>query len=260
MSITSTIIGYTAWVIFAAAELEPSEDFQSFLDQRDAVKTLTARFHQETIAPDELIESEGSLVYINPKRILFRYDKPLITYMIDAERNYEYDEENEQLVVYDLDGGPEAEAFFLGFENNRAKVLEAYSISSEASDNPKEFLPTVVLTPKTDDPEELFFERVYMKIKLNNSMPSQIIIINDEENKVIFYLDEYEINTPLQDDRKQLHIAEGTEIIINDEYVGQADVGGKTYPEPKPDLAEIKSNDQDSDLIESETLDKVSNP
>jgi len=260
MSSIATVIGYAACMLFPLAQVDSSEGFQTFLDQRNAVDTLTARFHQETISPGELIESDGSLVYVNPKRILFRYDDPPISYMIDAKRNYEFDEEMEQLLVYDLEGGPEAEAFFLGFENNKTKVLEAYNISFEPSEDPTLYAPTVVLTPKTEDPEEMLFERVYMKMNLKNSMPSQIIIINDEENKVVFNIDQFQINKPIAPDVGQLSIPEGTEIIINDESVGQAGEGGKTYPESESNANGDTQFTSGSELVDSEPLEKVSKP
>ena len=260
MSSTMTIIGYTTWMVFTVAELELPKEFQSVLEQRDTIEFLSARFKQESIAPEELIESEGSLVYINPKRILFRYDDPPITYMIDAERSYEYDEEMEQLLVYDLEGGPEAEAFFLGFENNTSRVMEAYSISVVALDDPEKHAFTVVLTPKTDDEDEMLFQKAYLNIEKGSSIPNEIIIINDEENRVVFHLDQFKVNIPLPSELIQLKVPEGTEIIINDESVGQAGADGRTYPEPKPDRGEDTITTNGSALVRSESLEKVSNP
>jgi outer membrane lipoprotein-sorting protein len=260
MSTFATLIGYAAWISLTVAELELPEQFQSVLERRDSIETLTARFHQETIAPEELIESDGSLVYINPKRILFRYDDPPLTYMIDAKRSYEYDEEMEQLLVYDLDGGPEAEAFFLGFENNTSKVMEAYAITIEPATDSTKHVFTVVLTPKEQDEENLIFERVYLNIDRDHFMPSQITIINDEENKVVFHIDEFEINTSLDPKLPRLSVPEGTDIIINDESVGQAGPEGQSYPEPES-VSTAGSNAVDrSSLVQSESLEKASNP
>ena len=53
--------------------------------------------------------------------------------------------------------------------------------------------------------------------------------MNDDENHTIFYLDDFQINTALSEAVTRLHIAAGTDIIINDEYVGAAGDDGDRF-------------------------------
>ena len=167
------IVGVAAWIFVTGPIEDAPDEFDRVWDQRDTIDSLSATFRQETVGPDEVIESSGSIVYVNPKRILFRYDDPPVTYLIDAKRSYEYDEELEQVLIYDLDGGPEAEAFFLGFENNRERVLEAYDLGARPAEDPERFLFTLILTPKEKDEEQTLFERVFLNISKDHSLPTE---------------------------------------------------------------------------------------
>jgi len=223
------------WIGAAAAQTPSAGEFLTdFAKQRDAVSTLRADFVQTTTNTDETDVARGTIVYTRPKRLIFRYEDPTIAYMIDGLRVYEYDPDAAQIQIFDLEDRPESEAFYLGFESNVARLQEAYEITVVPPDNPDthaiavEFRPR----PREDSEDEPYFQRVRLQLRKNDLLPTDILIVNDEESSTSFSISDFKINETLPEDLSHVRVAEGTAIIENDEYAGDAPAGGTLYPPP----------------------------
>jgi outer membrane lipoprotein-sorting protein len=209
----------------------PAEFFDEFSARRDATTSLQARFVQTTTSPDEVVVSEGTLVYTKPKRLIFRYSDPPLVYMIDGLRVYEFDPDIEQVQIYDLEDRPESEAFYLGFETDALRLQEAYNVRVLPPDDPARHALAVEFTPKPrDDGEEPFFRSVLIQLVKGDLLPSTILIVNDEESSTSFTIAEYSLNAELPESTTHVTVPEGTTIVDNGEYVGEAPTGGAQFP------------------------------
>ena len=134
----------TTWMLMAGIALaslgqQPVPDAQEVLrllsEGREQLTTLEADFKQVTMTDDEDIKSTGTITYVKPKRIIFRYAEPPIEYMIDKNHAYEFDAELEQILIFNIEGRPEAEAFFLGLESNTELLQKSYTIRALPPEN-----------------------------------------------------------------------------------------------------------------------------
>ncbi len=229
-----------AWVLVLASFIgqtgvgEVSPQLETFARQRDEIRTLQAQFTQETITPDETIESSGTVVYVNPKRIIFRYDDLNLEYMIDARNAYEYDAELEQVLIYDIAGRPEAAAFFMGFENNADELQKAYHVRVLPARDTKTHAFALELIPRaamdSDDPP--LFERVLLQISRDDYLPTEIDITNDADSSVTFHVQNFMLNQTLPQEVSSLFVPAGTDVVINDDIADPVEDGGRYYPRP----------------------------
>jgi len=217
--------------------------FEGFAKNRDAIQTLQAHFTQETITPDETLTTTGTIVYTNPKRLVFRYDDPALVYIIEGNRFYDYDPEIEQLQIFNIEDRPEAEAFFLGLSKDTDRLQEAYTIQLLPPVDPKRAGASLQLLPRQKEGEEPLFERIILQLDPEHFLPSQIHIVSDEESEVLYVLDAFTINEPLSLENTHIFLLEGTDIIRDDEFVETVGPGGKYMPEasPEPDDASIET-------------------
>ena len=205
--------------------------FDGFAENRDAIQTLQTRFTQESITPDETLVSTGTIVYTNPKRLVFRYDDPALVYIIEGDRFYDYDPEIEQLQVFKIEDRPEAEAFFLGLSKDTDRLQEAYTIQLLPPVDPKRGGASLLLLPRQKEGEEPLFERIILQLDPEHFLPSQIHIVSDEESEVLYALEAFTINEPLAIEITHILLPEGTDIIIDDEFIETVGPGGKYMPE-----------------------------
>jgi outer membrane lipoprotein-sorting protein len=233
----------------AAAPLGVQDVFRLFSQGRDEVRSMQARFAQTTINPDDVIESTGTVVYVNPKRIIFRYEDPPVTFMIDDGHAYEYDEELEQLLVYDIQGHPEAEAFFLGLESNTTQVQEAYSMKLVPAKNPAESAFALEMIPNVKEGDEPIFQKVTLQLAKETFIPTHILIINGEYSEVVFRLEDVVLNAELSRDLSHIFAPENTELEIDDVALGTIEAPGRFFPE-----AEVTNNSK-SETVEKSTPD-----
>lgn len=228
---------FAVWAVLAlvAQVQEPSPEAEAFLSaysaERDGLETLQARFVQWTYTPDEDIKSEGTVTYVRPKRIIFRYDDPPLSYMIDGTHAYEYDEELEQILVYDIEGQPEAEAFFMGMESDIGEIRKAYQIHVLPPDDAIDGAHAVRLTPHPNDDLEPLFEHVTLQLRKQDYLPTQILIRNDEDSRVEYTLTGFEKNGELAEDTSQILVKEGSDIVINDVALDRAGPEGHYFPD-----------------------------
>jgi outer membrane lipoprotein-sorting protein len=219
----------------AQAEEQAAFDafFRQFASNRDAITSLHAPFTQKTITPDEIVTSIGTVTYARPKRLIFRYDDPKQVYLLDGARAYEYDAELLQVQIFDLDDSPQASAFYLGFEDDAAALMEANDIRLLLDEDTGKV--AIELTPKPVEDSESFFERATLHLRKGDYLPEEIHIVNDEESETRITLGEIQLNTPLGPAELQIDLPEGTDIIENDEYIETVGKGGKRIPAPRPE-------------------------
>jgi len=221
-----------AWM--AAAEEAPSFDvfFQEFAKKRDGIHVLEARFTQETVSPEETIEAGGSIVYVKPKRIIFRYDQPKEgpAYLIQDGKAYEFEADIKQLQIYDLQDSPQTEVFFLGFDQNTESLRENYEVSIfDSGDEPKGS-KGILIKPKKKEEDMGRFHEVRLFLRDEDYLPYRIHIVNDDESKVNMAVSQFAINGKLDLGKTQIAIPEGTKIIEDDQFIETVGPGGKTVP------------------------------
>ncbi len=209
----------------------PAEFFDEFSARRDATDALQAEFIQTTVTPDETIVSRGTLIYTKPKRLIFRYQEPPLVYMIDGLRVYEYDPDIAQIQIYNLEDRPESEAFYLGFESDSQRLQEAYNVRILPPDDAARHALSVEFTPKPrDDSEEPYFQRVLLQLAKGDLLPSSILIVNDDESNTSFSITNYNLDVELPESASHVRVPEGTTIVDNGGYVGDAGPGGAMFP------------------------------
>lgn len=244
----ATVVG----IILAAAsqgETNAVDDFFTlFTSQRNALQTLEASFEQTTITPDEIIESSGTIVYVKPKRLIFRYEDPPLEYMLDRLNAYEYDPEFEQLQIYELEDRPESEAFYLGFESDAERLQEAYTVRILPSADDSLYALALEFVPKEKEGEEPYFQRITLHLRIGDLLPAKIEIVNDEESSVRFEVSDFRINPDLGPDKTHINLPEGTDVIDNDTYSMTVGPEGLRVPQPKEETAAQIPLVEDSDL------------
>ena len=236
-------------IVLARAEMGIESFYKEFADKRNELETLRAEFTQTTTTPDEVIRSTGTIVYTNPKRILFRYDDPELHYLIDGLRAYEYDAELEQLQIFDMEDRPEAEVIYLGFERNVDRLNEAYhvrvlGISREGVE--------VELRPRDPGGDATFFQSIRLRLRAEDYLPTEIHIVNDEESDVVYSIGAFEVNDPRQIAENQIFLPEGTVVIDNDRYVETVGPEGKVVPPP---IGESEDGAPVSGAAETDSVD-----
>lgn len=224
------------WAAALVAAFTATQDIDAFLQdfakQRDAIETFQCRFTQITLSPDDAIESEGTLVFVRPRRILFLYDEPRLAYMIDQLTMYEYDADLEQVRIETLEDKPEADALFLGFEKDVGRLREAYDIVMATKEESHATGNVLKLTPKKREGEEPLFETVLLYLRDNDYLPYRLYIRNSAENDVTYELSDFVVNDKDARPPSTITVPEGTDVIRGDEKVETIGAGGKTFPEP----------------------------
>jgi len=234
------VIAALAIAAGAAADTpEPGAFFNEFAERRDAIDSLTADFVQTTVTPDEEIVSTGTLTYTRPKRLIFRYDDPPLHYMIDGLRVFEYDAELEQIQIYQLEDRPESEAFYLGFESDGDRLREAYDVRAIPPTDPGRHAVAVEFLPKPHpEGEQPYFQKVRLQLSKGEFLPSEILIVNDEESHTTFQISNFRVNEPLTPEQTHIVVPAGTTVVDNDEFVGTTDAEFTPFPAMDPDRAE----------------------
>ncbi|MEX2016605.1 MAG: outer membrane lipoprotein carrier protein LolA [Candidatus Hydrogenedentales bacterium] len=222
-------------LVFICAGLAQAPDeldkfVQSFSEKRDDIVSLRAPFTQRTVTPEEILTSHGEVVYMRPKRLLFRYTEPEQVYMLENLRAYEYDPELRQLQIFDLEEQPQTAALFLGFEEDIARLRDAYDLRlliAADSDTPVAF----EIVPKPDDADaEAYFERVIVYLRPQDYLPEELHIINSAESQTIIRFEDYRINEQMDETDVQLYAAPGTDVIVNEEFIERVEEPGKRFP------------------------------
>jgi len=238
-----------ALVAAAVGEASPEFDafFADFAEKRDRVNVLEARFSQMNVTPEETIHSQGAIVYVKPRRIVFRYDEPEpgMTYLIDGVKAYEYEPDIRQLQGYDLEDNRETEIFFLGFDNNAEGLRKAYDVALFEPENKEQGARGILLRPKKREKDGGFFEEVSLYLRDQDYFPYRIHVVNDAESSVVIEISDFTFNGPLDPAKTQIALPEGTRIIVNDELVEKVGPGGTSVPEPATPASDTPPTDKE---------------
>ena len=252
-----------AGITLASLGQQPIPDAQEVLhllsESRAQLATLEAEFTQLTITPDEDITSKGTIVYQKPKRIIFRYDEPPIAYMIDKKHAYEFDAELEQLLIFNIEGRPEAEAFFLGLESDSEVLKNSYTLRALAPENPERDAIALELIPKPLEDQEPIFEKVTMQLRKGDYLPMKIDIINDETSNVIFTVSNFKPNAHLPMERSHIFAPELTDVLLNDEIFELVGEDGAYFPDDER-LSLNQEPDVPEEIIEADLPETITEP
>jgi outer membrane lipoprotein-sorting protein len=230
-----TICMVIAGLALASFGQQPAQDADDVLrllsERRASLTTLQAEFSQLTISSDEDIVSCGTLTYAKPKRIIFRYAEPPIEYMIDEDYAYEYDAELEQILIFDIEGRTEVEAFFLGLESNIDVLKESYTIKVLTPLNTERDAVAIELVPIPKEDEEAVFEKITLQLRKEDYLPVQIDIINSESSSINFTIKNFTLNKELPKEISHVFVPKLTDVILNDEPIEVTDAKGAYFPD-----------------------------
>ncbi|GMW03210.1 MAG: hypothetical protein AMXMBFR84_43450 [Candidatus Hydrogenedentota bacterium] len=216
--------------------------FDDFAKKREGVKAVYARFTQENTTPDEILVSEGELIYTEPRRILFRYFDPEVTYLVDGDRIYEYDADLEQLQIYDVQDQPAIEAMFLGLDKDTSRLREAFDVELYKPLENECGTQGLMLVPKPapeDDESAPLFDKARINLQDPQWLPCYVRVDNDEESYFEIKLSDFKYNNDVDLKRAFITLPEGTRIIENEQLVEKVGAGGKIVPESKPEDADL---------------------
>ena len=235
-------MGFAVLAAFAGAAHadEFTEFFETFAEKRDAIDILSARFEQKTISPDDIVTSFGTITYVSPRRLIFSYDGEegdgvSQVFVIDDDRYYQYDAETLQLQIFDIDDRPEVEAFFLPFENDTARLRDAYTVRLLEGLESDDGVPRVYLAPNPTENGDVAFEAVTISLGEQDFLPTDILIMNDEESSVRIAVREYALNADTGEHAGRIHVPANVDVIENDTYVTTTNEAGMWIPRAMAD-------------------------
>lgn len=228
--------------------------FRAFKEKRDGVGSLTAHFTQQTILPDEIITTEGTLYYSKPRRILFKTDAPNQSILIDGRRGYEYDSEIRQLTVFDIEDHPRADIFFLGFDDNTESLQRAYQLELMITHDTRG-MQGINIKPRTDTDDAVYFTEVNLFLREKDFLPYRIHIVNDEESELFIDIDQIVPQASPDLDAARILVAPGVKIIENDTVVDTVEEERYFPPaNPSPEITaqelSTKTGDDDNPTAE----------
>lgn len=227
------------WVVALScflAQADQSNPLDLFTKNRAEIETLQAMFTQVNDTPDETYVSTGKIVYVQPRRMIMRYDDPPVAYIFTEEAAYEYDAELAQLRIYDMSQMPEMEALFMGLDNEPARLNEAYEVETLPPSAATKDSPSIRLHPRVEEGETPLFQHATLLLRKEDYLPHEVRISHGEDGANVIRLGTFTIDEPLEKSERTLFVPEGTTIIRNDTFAGKVGPGGRTFPEPKPEL------------------------
>lgn len=229
--------------LLAAPESDVDAFFREFAAKRDGIAALQAAFTQKTILPDETLEAAGTILFVKPRRIVFRTDDPERVTLVDNDRGYEYDPEIRQLQMFDIEANPRADIFFLGFTNDINRLREAYDLTLfDVKDEPKG-KRGIRIRPRADSGDEAYFVEVNLYLRDQDFLPHRIHIQNDAEAQVVIEVAEPDTAVRPEPKQTQIFVEEKTKIVENDRVREVVGPGGQWLPDaillpPEPPKAD----------------------
>lgn len=258
----------TACVMAAVALLAQPDSVDAFYKEfalrRADINTLRANYTERTVTPEEVFESEGTLVYAKPRRIVRRMAPPEnTTLIVDDRRVYQYEPEIKQLVIYRLDDDPRANLLFLGFDSDMESLREAYQVSLFSVEEQASGKKGILIQPKEGD-TEAWFKEVNLYLDDKDYLPYRIRMVNEDNSQVIIEVRDLKKNPELDPSESQAMIAEGTKVIEDDRVLETVAAGGKVVPgnaEPSaPSAAPATPAAPVAPLVEVAPLDNAPAP
>lgn len=228
--------------LLSAPENDVDAFFREFAAKRDGIAALQAAFTQKTILPDETLEAKGTILFVKPRRIVFRTDDPERVTLVDNDQGYEYDPEIRQLQVFDIEANPRADIFFLGFTNDINRLREAYDLTLFDVEGEPKGKHGIRIRPKADSGDEAYFVEVNLYLRDKDFLPHRIHIQNDEEAQVVIEVAEPDTAVRPEPKQTQIFVEEKTKIVENDRVREVVGSGGQWLPDaillpPEPPTA-----------------------
>ncbi|NLV42071.1 MAG: outer membrane lipoprotein carrier protein LolA [Candidatus Hydrogenedentes bacterium] len=217
--------------LLAAPENDVDAFFREFAAKRDGIAALQAAFTQKTILPDETLEAKGTILFVKPRRILFRTEDPERVTLVDDLQGYEYDPEIRQLQVFDIEANPRADIFFLGFTNDINRLREAYDLTLFDVEGEPKGKHGIRIRPKADSGDEAYFVEVNLYLRDKDFLPHRIHIQNDEEAQVVIEVAEPDTAVRPEPKQTQIFVEEKTKIVENDRVREVVGPGGQWMPD-----------------------------
>lgn len=223
-----------ALAVSAAAQDELDRFFEEFKERRESIHALEGKFERENITSEGTFRAEGELLYVRPRRLIFRHEEPeMPDTIVDGLRVYEYDEELEQLQIRDLDDDGRTEALFIGFEQDLGRLREAYDIEFFDPGEVKDAVKGLVLRPKPDpdnEQEPRLFEALRLYLRAKDYLPVRVVIVNNADSTVDIRVAGYRINKKLDPRKTQILVPEGTVVVENEQSFDEVGPGGMRFP------------------------------
>ena len=205
--------------------------FREFAAKRDGIAALQAAFTQKTILPDETLEARGSILFVKPRRIVFRTEDPERVTLVDDGRGYEYDPEIRQLQMFDIEDNPRADIFFLGFTDDITRLREAYDLTLFDVEGEPKGKHGIRIRPKAGSGDEAYFMEVNLYLRDKDFLPHRIHIQNDAEAQVVIEVAEPDTAARPEPKETQIFVEEKTKIVENDRVREVVGPGGRWLPD-----------------------------
>jgi hypothetical protein len=153
---------------------------------------------------------------------------------VDRGIGYEYEPELKQLVIYDLAEFPQVDAFFLGFHDDLETLRASYEVTSFAIRNDATGTVGIRLEPKPELADDAFFMSAEVYLRNPDYLPYRFVLDNEEDSRTVILVDTDSIvvNGNPPPEKTQIDVAEGTDIIMNNEVVRVVGAGGERLPDP----------------------------
>lgn len=212
-------MGAALLVLVAALSADPPEFdafFKQFAEKRSGIQVLEAQIVERTSQFEEVSNRSGRVVFGKPRRIVFRYSEADPVMLIDDRRVYEFDPQEEQLQIYDIDDSPEASIFFLGFDDNPGALREAYDVRLFSVEN-EQGTQGIAIKPFKENQENAPFQEVSIYLRNSDFLPYRIHITFDDDTWMVTEFSNYKVNQGLEPSETQIRVPAGTRIIENGE-------------------------------------------
>lgn len=176
-----------------------------------------------TSPPDEPIESTGEILFVQPRRIVFRITDPMedgldSVILVDDEKLFEYDPVLEQLQVYERRSDIQMEALFAAFDNDLDQLNQAYEVTQfDPGDQAERAVAGLVLRPKViEEGARPLFERMRLYLREGDYLPVRIQIVNEPGSETTLDFKTLEVNPIVAPEETQIRLPAGTKIIENE--------------------------------------------
>ena len=270
---------FMASVLFqGATQVDADKFFAEFTKARQGVQGLQARFEQTNTSGKDVVNANGTIVYVKPRRILFRYESTdqNAVYLIDNHKVFEYEPDVRQVQIYNMDENEKTEILFLGFDNDTESLRKNYDVSVVEPANKDAGSRALVIHPKVKtidgkpaepavpkdpanptDPaapkksgerEASSFREVMILLRDKDYIPVAIQIINQDDSEVLILMKDIALRDKADLSLATISLPEGTKIFENDEKKEVVGAGGKVVPAPDSTAKPLETGQVSSDV------------
>ena len=251
-----TVLWCMAIAVLAQADGDVDGFLASVVEARRDLGVLEARFEMTNQTPaDGLKRSTGDLLYVRPRRLVFRMYEPGteeadMVFVVDNARVYEYDEELKQLLIYNRQDAADMEALFAAFEGDPRLLKEAYDVElmGSSADSPGS-AAGLVLRPRDGEEEGLhYFQEVRVVFRGSDYLPVNIILQGEQDTRIAIEFDSFRLNEPVDPARTQVEVPKGTMVVEDGSKSSEVRRKSKRFPEAlKPQIPEPSEAESGAD-------------